>query len=48
MNTVTADERSYVHYNTHDFPELGTEPITIESYVSPQYVELQRKHIYCK
>lgn len=31
-----------------DYPELGTDPIPIEPYVSPEHFELEREHIFTK
>ena len=42
MNTDSA------HVLTGRYPELGSEPIPIEPYISPQYFELEKKYLFKK
>ncbi len=36
------------HVLTGRYPELGSEPIPIEPYISPQYFELEKKYLFKK
>src|ERR1700722_15589175 len=36
------------HVLSGRYPELGSEPIPIEPYVSPQYYELEKRHLFKK
>lgn len=42
------ETRSFDHYYTHDCPGMGTGPVSIESYVSPEYFERERRNIFRK
>jgi phenylpropionate dioxygenase-like ring-hydroxylating dioxygenase large terminal subunit len=44
--SVAETVKSFDHYYTHDFPGLGTGPVSVESYISQEYFELERKHIF--
>jgi len=44
---MSADEsKSFDHYYTPEHPELGTGPVSIEPYVSPEYFELERRCVF--
>jgi phenylpropionate dioxygenase-like ring-hydroxylating dioxygenase large terminal subunit len=45
---TAVSEKSFDHYYTREFPELGTGPVPVESYVSPGYFELEREHVFRK
>jgi phenylpropionate dioxygenase-like ring-hydroxylating dioxygenase large terminal subunit len=46
--SVAETAKSYDHFYTHEFPQLGTGPVSVESYVSAAHFELERRHIFRK
>lgn len=43
---VAQTEKSFDHFYTADHPELGRGPVSVESYVSPDYFELEKQHVF--